>query len=166
MTVGVAPRDRGLKAVAERLRGCSLTIVLQMLAKLGIAMASCRDVKVAHHLVDVDTSIDATAICVAPELRRLPPLCPLPARRYDIVYMLLPKALVAACQVLPAGTGVDSPLAVSAEPVDAPAVDPLAPSGRVVLQAQSGENAVARGVLHVHMEVTALHSHHDVEVDL
>jgi hypothetical protein len=140
-----------------------LTIVVQVLAVLVVSVAPSGNVKVSLHLVQIQTAVDAAAIATAaaPYPGRLAPLGPLLAERDNVVDVLLAETLV-----LVAGARDDLAVGVTAELVHALGVHPLRPVGRVLLQAVGGQNAVARGILHVDAQVLALHAQHDVEVDL
>lgn len=138
-----------------------------MLAKFRVAVSSSGYVKVALDLVEVEGAVDATAVGGALEARRLAPLGALLAEGDNVVNVLLAKALVvAAGEGGPALASVDAAVAVVAELVDALCVDPLGPEGAVAVQLGGGEDAVARGILDVDVEVGALHADDNVEVDL
>lgn len=141
-----------------------LTVVIQVLGEhLGIAVAARRDVEVALDPVQVQRAVDATAVGLdaVAEAGGLGPARRLAAHGDDVVDVRLAEALI-----VPSDARVDAALAVAPEPVDPLAIDPVGPGGRVLLQARRGEDAVPGGVLHVHVEVLAVHLHDDVEVDL
>lgn len=138
-----------------------------MLAKLHVAVAAGGNVKVALDLVEVERAVDAAAVGAATKTRGPAPFGALLAEGDNVVDVLLAKALlVVAGDAQPALAGVDAAVGVVAELVDALGVDPLGPRGRVALQLGGGEDAIARGVLDVDVDVVALHVDDDVEVDL
>ncbi len=152
-----------------------LTAVVQMLAELGVAVAAGGDVEVALDLVEVEAAEDAAAVGDAADARGLVPLGPLAAGGDDVMDVLLAEALVVllllallvvVVEGAGAGAGDGAAVLVDAELVDAALVDPLLPGGGVLLEAGGGEDAVAGGVLHVDVQVLALHAHDHVQVQL
>ena len=134
-----------------------------MFPKLHVTVTSGRDVEIALDLVQVQTAPDtATVRGGTPEAGGLTPAGLLLAEGDNVVYVLLAEAFL----VVPPRSRDGLPVAVHAELVDAFAIDPLVPSGGVLLEAGGGENAVAGGVLDVDVQVLALHLEDNVEVDL
>lgn len=150
---------------ADPVKAQRRTVVVKMLAKLHVTMTSSGNVKVALHLVEVQRAIDAAAVGVAADAGRLAPLGTLLSEGDNVVDVLFAEALFVV-DGLVALAGVDAALAVMAELVDALGVDPLRPLGGIAVQLGGGEDAVARGILDVDVQVGALHVDDNVEVDL
>ncbi len=141
-----------------------LTAVVQVLGEhLGVAVAAGRDVEVALDSVEVEGAVDAAAVGAgaAAETRGPGPASLLAAHGDDVVDVGLAEAFI-----VPPGARVGAAVAVVAELVDALAVDPVRPQRGVLLEPRGGEDAVAGGVLDVHVQVLAGHAHDHVEVDL
>ena len=142
-----------------------LTIVLKMLAELSVTMTTSGDVEVALDLVEIETTEDAAAVGVTADTRGLVPASLLEASSNDIMNMLLAEPLIVLPGII-AGAGNRAAVLVGAELVDALGIDPVLPLSGILLEAGGGEDAVAGGILDVHVQVLALHAHDDVEVDL
>ena len=142
-----------------------LTIVLKMLAELGVTMTTSGDVEVALDLVEIETTEDAAAVGVTADTRGLVPASLLEASSNDIMNMLLAEPLIVLPGII-AGAGNRAAVLVGAELVDALGIDPVLPLSGILLEAGGGEDAVAGGILDVHVQVLALHAHDDVEVNL
>ncbi len=125
-----------------------------MFAKLHVPMPSCRDMKIPLHLVPFQTPINPTSSRLTLHPRRpakFPP--PLPQRQH-IMHMhslLIP---------------VQRPHLPSMQPMDALRIDPLLPVRRIPLQHVACEDAIARRILNVDVQVAASHGYHDIEIDL
>lgn len=140
----------------------ALTLVVKMLAKLKVAVAAGGDVEVSLDLVEVEAAVDAARVAVAAlDLGRLCPLCLLLALVDNVVHMLLAESFV-----VPARACDGAALGVGRELVNTRVVHPLTPVGRVLAQLLIGKNTIPSSVLHVDVEVLALHPQHNVEVDL
>lgn len=137
-----------------------------MLAIAHISVTSSCDVEITLHLVQVQASVDTTAVSTALDLGRLCPLGLLPAERNNVVNVLLTETLLLVTQVVPARLSNDPALAVPSKLVHALAVNPLRPEGLVAMETLRSHDSIARCVLHVYVNIIALHSHHNVEVDL
>lgn len=135
--------------------------MVQVLALLHVAVAAGGNVEIALHLVQIQAAKHATAVRPALGPGRLCPLGALATEGNDVVDVLLAKALV-----VPAGAGVDLALLVLAQLVHALGIHPLAPGGGLARQLAGRQDAIARGVLDVDVQVAALHLDDDVEVDL
>ena len=128
--------------------------MIQMLPKLHITMPPRRNMKVPLHLIPLQAPINPTTRPrhTPPQPRRLlePPLLPpMPQHMPDmrILLLLLGPILTSPLQrIHPLG--------------------PLPPVRGVLGQHVAGEDAVARGVLHVDVQVGAEHRDDDVEVNL
>jgi len=108
-----------------------------MLAITPITMASRSDMEITLHLVQVQTSIDTTAVGIAPELGCLCPLGPLLAKRNNIVNVLLAETLIFISQLVISRASVDAALAIPPELVHALVVDPLTPECPISLETLS-----------------------------
>lgn len=130
------------------------TRMVQMLPHLHIAMPPRRDVKVTLHLVPLQTPINPTARPrhTPSQPRRLlePSLFPPVSQHMRHMRILL----LLLGQILPLPLQRVHPL------------DPLSPVRGVLGQHVAREYAIARGVLHVDVEVETEHGDYDVEVDL
>ena len=142
-----------------------LTAVIQMLGHFSVPVASSSNVEIALHLVQVQASIDAAAVSLATQTRRLAPFRPLLAQSNNIVDVLLAEPLIVP-KMLPSLARDDTALAVFAELVDSLCVNPLGPSRRVALQLRRREDSVASGILDVDVEVAAQHVDDNVEIGL
>lgn len=140
--------------------------MIQVFPLAHVSVAPSRDVEITLHLVQVQTSKDATTIRLAPELRSLSPFRLFPAQRNNIMDVLLPKPFFSVAQLQPPLVRVDLAILIPPELVDALGVDPATPVGRVAMQALLGHDAVAGGVLDVDVNVVARHLDDDIEVDL
>ena len=125
-----------------------------MLPELHVPMSPRGNMKVPLHLVPLQAPIHPTARArhAPPQPRRfLEPslLLPMPQHMPHVRILLLLLR-----QILPLPLQRIHP------------VDPLPPVRRVLRQHVAGEYAVARGVLHVDVQVGTEHRDHDVEVDL
>jgi len=135
------------------------TLMSQMLPKLHIPMAPRRDMKIPLHLIPLQTPINPTTIRLDPpshprRLLKLPPPLPhLPQHMSHMRILLL--------QILPPSLILPIPA-----PLHFLRVHPHRPGRGVLAQHVPSEDAIARGVLHVDVQVGALHVHDGVEVDL
>lgn len=126
--------------------------MIQMLPKLRVPVPAGRDVKIPLHLISLQTAINPTRFSLPAHPRRLRELpAPLPLRQH-VVNVLFFLSLL--CR----------PAAV--QPMHAFGVHPLLPVRRVPPQHIAGQDAIARGVLHVDVQVRTAHGDDDVEVDL
>lgn len=163
---------RSLLAVAEgkkgeggKEKGKRQTRMIQMLSKLHIPMSLGRNMKVALDLIQLQTSKNPTAIRRrTPKSRRPRPLGPPPPQRHNIMHMLLSKPLVMPLQILLPRDHL--PVRIPSQLMNPLVVDPVLPNRRVAVQLGSGQDPVARRVLHVDVDVLALHFDDDVEVDV
>lgn len=139
-----------------------------MLAKLHISMSFGRNMKVALDLIQLQTAKHPTAIRRRPPQPRRPrPLGLPPAQRNNIMHVLLPKPFVMPLPPL----HVPFPrhhlaLGIPSQLVNPLVVDPVLPHRRVAMQPGGGQDAVAGRVLHVDVDVLALHLDDNVEVDV
>lgn len=124
-----------------------------MLPKLRIPMPSRRDMKVTLHLIPLQTPINPTRLAPTSHPRRprkLPP--PLPLRQHIMNVLFLLR--------------LEQPLTAAMQPMHALGVDPLLPVRRIPPQHVARQDAVARGVLYVDVQIRTPHGDDDVEVDL
>ena len=139
------------------------TTVIEMLAQLHIPVSPRSNVKIPLHLIPLHTPKKPTAIRLSMprHSRRLPKLPP-PLRRAQIImHVLLP--------VLPKPripTQVQTLLLRRAQVVQFPIAPPLHPRRGILLQRHTRQYSVSTRVLHVDMQVLALHLDDDVEIDL
>jgi len=135
------------------------TIMSQMLPKLHVPMPPRRDMKIPLHLIPLQTPKNPTAIRLDPpphprRLLKLPPPLPhLPQHMSHMRILLL--------QILPPSLILAIPA-----PMHFLGIHPHRPGRGVFAQHVPGEDTVARGVLHVDVQVGASHVHDGVEVDL
>lgn len=127
--------------------------MIQVLSKLHVSVSSCSDVKVALHLVAVQTSKNPAAVRRAPN-----PWC-----LCKLLLLLLPQMLVHVLLILPLLADalvqlMHTPLGVLARP--------LRPAGRILAQQIACESAIAGRVLHVDVQIGAAHGDDNVEIDL
>ena len=135
------------------------TFVAQVLSKLHIPVPPRRDVEIPLHLVPLQAAIDPTRIIPhAPRRPRRPAKRPLPPPH-------LPQHM-AHMRILLLGLLPRGAIALIRGPMQRLALHPQRPGGRVPVEHFAGEDAVARGVLHVDVQVEAAHGDDDVEVDL
>lgn len=134
--------------------GEDCTRMIQMLPELHIPMSPRRDMEVPLHLIPLQTTINPTTRSghAPPQPRRFlkPPL--LPPMTQHMPHMRILLLLLSQILALPL------------ERVHP--LDPLPPVRGVLGQHVAGEDAVARGVLHVDVQVGTEHRDYDVEVDL
>lgn len=148
---------RGLRGLGRgRESEAKLTAVVQVLAHLHVPMSPRGDVEIALHLVPIDAPIHPTRIASPPHPWRLCELPPPLPRPEVIMHVLLPRILLLL--LLP-------PILRRANP-PAPTRRPRVPSRRFPRQHIPGQDAVATSVLHVDVQIPALHGDDDVEVDL
>lgn len=141
--------------------------MVQVRAKLHVPVSTSSDVEIALHLVQIQAPKDSARIGRrAAQLGRLGPARALPTQPHNIMHVLLTKALFVAMQRHPALASDNAALCVAVELVDALVVDPVRPDGGLALEPVRSQDSVARGILHVDVEVGALHAHHHVHVDL
>lgn len=127
--------------------------MIQMLPKLHIPVPPRRDVEIALHLIPLQAAINPTRPPLPPYPRRLRKLpSPLPQRQHVVHVLFL--------------LGLARRRTTAMQPMHALGVDPLLPVRGVAPQQIAGEDAVARGVLHVEVQVRTAHGDDDVEVDL
>jgi hypothetical protein len=139
----------------SRAGGSAGTAVVEVLAKLHVAVAAGGDVEVALDLVAVEAAEDAARVCGAPDARRLGELL-----------LLLDAQVVVHLEVVhvPAASDLTSIQLMHA--LLSVLARPLRPARGVLAQQIASERAVASGVLHVDVQVGAPHADDDVEVDL
>lgn len=123
-----------------------------MLANLHVAMPSRRDVKVSLHLIPLHAPVDPTRVRLPTHPRRLGELLP-PLRRAEIVVHIL---ILAPSKGLLGRTAQSLSLLLL----------PRAPLRGILLEDLPSEHTVTRGILHVDVQVVAVHLDHDVEVHL
>lgn len=130
------------------------TRMVQMLPQLHIAMPPRRNMKVTLHLVPLQTPINPTARPwhTPSQPRRLLKPSLFPPVSQHMRYMRI--LLLFLGQILPLPLQRVHPL------------DPLSPVRSVLGQHVASEYAIARGILHVDVEVGTEHRDYDVEVDL
>lgn len=134
--------------------GIRRTRMIQMLPHLHIAMPPRRKMKVPLHLIPLQTAINPTTRPghAPPQPRRLlePSLLPpVPQHMAHVRILLLLLGQIPALALQ------------RVHPVD-----PLLPVRGVLCQHVAREYAIARGVLHVDVQVGTEHGDDDVEVDL
>lgn len=144
-----------------------LTVMIEMLARLVVPVSSRSDMEITLNFVKLQAAVNATTIRLSttPYPRRLAPSGLPPSQSDDIMDMLLTETLVVPYARVPLARHEPSVL-VPPEPVHALVVNPLRPIGRVARQPGRGEDAVSSRILDVDVQVTALHPHDDVHVDL
>lgn len=77
--------------------------------------------------------------------------------------MLLTKSLLVIVEALP---GDNPPLTILPQPMHASSINPLSPIRGIPLQHIACKDAIPSSVLHVDVDVVALHRDHDVQVNL
>jgi len=126
--------------------------MIQMLPKLHVPVPAGRDVKIPLHLISLQTAINPTRFSLPPQPRRLRELpSPFPLRQHIVNVLFL---LSLPCR----STAMQS--------MHAFGVQPLLPVRRVPPQHIACQDAIARGVLHVDVQVRTAHGDDDIEVDL
>lgn len=128
------------------------TVMIQVLSKLHIPMASRRDMKISLHFVPLQATENPTRALASPRrlFELLPPL--------DLVQDMPDMGI--ALHLLFKQHGV------LLEQMHAPSVDPMAPARGVLAQHVTREDPIARSILHVDVKVVAGHGDDDIEVDL
>jgi hypothetical protein len=130
-----------------------LTGVIQMFSKLHISMATRCDVEVTLHFISIQTAKNTASILRAFDARRLRKLLLL-LRRTKLI-MHIPEFFPPRQSIVPLAQLMHSFLA-----------QPLLPRGWILAEKVAGKRAVACGILHVYVEVFALHCDDDIEIDL
>lgn len=147
------------------------TSMIQMLphiTPLPIPMPSRRNMKVALHLIQYQTSKHSAAISIfrlSSYLGRPSPLLTPPRRRNNIMHMFLPKPLIMIMH-LPPLSRHQSPTRILPQLMLQLRIHPLQPICVLRLQHLGGENAISRRVVYVYVDVLAAHRDYDVHVDL
>jgi len=132
------------------------TGMIQVFPELPIPMASRCNVKVSLDLVPVQAPKNSATVRRTSHPRRLGKL---PLSRLTQLPMHIPQFFPIQCTVFFfLAQFMNAPLQVLARP--------LAPVCRVFAQEVTGKGAVASGVLHVDVEISAPHGDNDVKVDL
>lgn len=126
-------------------------------AHLHVPMPSGRDVEIPLHLVPVNAPIDATRIAVPPDRRRALELPPPLGRAQVVMHVLLARVLDRLLLHPARARGARARPTLRR---------PRVPARRVLLQQIPRQDAVARGVLHVDVQVRAGHGDDQVQVDL
>lgn len=163
---------KSVSQVLSSLQDIKNTLVIQVLAKLGIPVASRRNVEVTLDLVALETAVDATRVFgrASLELGRLGELAVAAAHfaqhmaRMRIFLFALEPARRLALHL-----HIDRPdflPALLAQQPHQPLAIPHVPVGRVAVQHRCRENPVPRGILHVDVQVLAPHVHYRIQVDL
>lgn len=129
--------------------------MFQVLAKLHISVSSSSDVKVALHLVAVQTAEYPARIRGSPDPRCLGELL-----------LLLLVQVVVHLQVVHLPLLANTLLVQLVHALLGVLARPLRPAGRVLSQQVASEGAITRGILHVHVQVGAAHGDNDIEIDL
>ena len=140
--------------------------MVEMLAHVHISVTKSGDVEITLHLVQVQAAKYATTIGLSTGFRRLGPLGSLLTQGNDIVNVLLAKTFVIERFVQVSCARLDATLTIPSKLMHTLGIRPLRPNSRVVLQTSFGEDAIARGILDVDIEVVAFHLDDDVEIDL
>jgi hypothetical protein len=132
-----------------------------------ISMASSSDMEISLHLVDLQTAEKSTAITT-----RLPPLQLRRLRKLrssassmsnNIMHMLLSKPLLMIMEPLARN---NPPLRIFPKPMHTPSINPLPPIRRVLFQHIAREDPIPSSILHIDVDIVALHRNDDVKVDL
>ena len=129
--------------------------MIQVLTKFHIAVPSRRNVKISLHLIALQTPINPT------RLSRIPPLQSRRLLEFSLRAPDLPEdvSYVRILLLLPDHLP-------TLQPVHLVDVDPVPPIGCVFAEHITRQYTIAAGILHVDVQIWALHRHHDVEVDL
>lgn len=80
--------------------------------------------------------------------------------------MLFAESLFRSFGIEPAGTCIDTAVLIVVELVHASSIGPGLPVRRVLLEALSRQDAIARRILDINMDILALHMYHNINVDL
>lgn len=130
------------------------TLMLQVHPELHITVATCGDVEISLHFVALDAPVYPTRIRLSPpQLGRLGelPLATLGHSQVIVHILFISQAVAIPKAVLQ--------LMVLVAP-------PQLPSSLVLGQHFSSQDAITRGILHVHVYVVAAHGHDDIEIYL
>lgn len=122
-----------------------------MFAKLHVSVTPRRDVEVSLDSVRVKAAVDTARVRHAPIPRSLGEL-PRLARAQIVVHVFLLVSLLSLAALKLVNLLV--------------LLGPLLPARVVLGQRNASENAVARGVLDIDVQVPTAHGHHNVQVDL
>ena len=137
--------------------------MIEMPRPVDVAMSSSRDVEITLHLVQLHAAPDATGVgarALLPLGRLLQALATASRERDNLVKVVVVELRVIVVVV---GGMVLMVVVQRVDPVDRPPVRP----GRLVLAEHGpGEDQIARRVLHVDVQVVAVHRDDDVQVDL
>lgn len=140
--------------------------MIQVLSNLAVPVSTSSNVEITLHFVEVETAVDTATVRRALDLWCLSPLGPLLRSPHNIVNMLLPETLILIPKVLPSSTSADLAVLIPPELMHPLLVHPLVPASALPSQLVGRENTIARGVLDVDVQISALHTDDDVEVDL
>jgi hypothetical protein len=143
-----------------------LTAVVKMLAMAHITVATSSDVEITLHLVQIQTSVDAAAVGIAPESRCLRPFGPLLSKRNDIVNVLLAETLIFILWIVVSLASDYSALTIPSKLVNTLVVGPLSPKSLIGTEALGCHDSIARSILNVDMDIVAVHLDHNIQVDL
>jgi hypothetical protein len=140
--------------------------VVQVLSNLAVTVSTSSNVEITLHLVEIKTAVDTAAVRRTLDLWCLGPFRPLLSSPHNVVNVLLSKTLILVSKVLPPSTSADLSILIPSEFVHSLLVHPLVPVGALPSQLVGGEDAIAGSVLDVDVQISALHTDDDVEVDL
>lgn len=130
---------------------------------VSVTVTSSGNMEITLDPIQIQTAKYTAAIGLsAPEPRGLPPAGLLAAHGNDIVDMFLAEPLL----VMPPSARNRAAVGILAQLMNTFRIDPLGPGSRVLLEARSGEDAVAGRVLDVDVQVLTLHVDDDVQIEL
>lgn len=128
-------------------------------------MSLGRNMKVSLDLIQLQASKNPTTIRRrTPKSGRLRPLRSLASQSNDIMHMFLPETFVMTLEIPLAR--VHPSLGIPTQLVNPLVVNPVLPHRRIAMELGSSQDPVAGSVLHVDVDVLALHLDDDVEVDI
>lgn len=136
-------------------KNSGLTVMIQVLSKLHIPVSTRSDVKVALHLVAIQTSKYPTAVCGASN-----PRC------FCELLLLLLRQMIMHVQIIHLGKTLPNALIQLVHASLSILARPLCPTCSILAQQVASECAITSCILHVDVQVGAAHSNDDVEVDL
>lgn len=144
------------------------TGVVEVRSKLHIPVSSGRDVKVALDLVQLHAPIDPTCIPLGAlsQPRRLLELLAADSTARSTSHRAQHIPDMVRLVMMRGGGSSGGSVRRAVKGMHALAVLPLGPAGVVLLQHLARQDEVAGGVLHVDVQVVAVHGDDHVEVDL
>ncbi len=133
-----------------------------MLRPIHIAMSSSRDVEISLDFIEFHGSPNPTRITLGAPLqprRLLESLPTTTGKGHDI----LKGIILLVIKIIPLFISRTVFVSQRMHALDTP---PRGPGSIVLLEHGAGQDQIARGVLHVDVQVSAVHRDHDVQVDL